>query len=618
MSPSIVIDSDSSVISYDLKSLWTMTSDSSMYGGSYMSIKRDANQTTTSTPMLTFNFPGSAVHFYGRPTDDLRLNYTLDFTAVHPADTSSTKTISGKTGGHLWGLDNLPDRSHTISLIPAGGELVFDYAIVTPTTSTYLATHTLVVDDTDPVIKYAGGGWTSRSGTQFPGGISFNNTQHGSSKQGDTFTFDFVGRSIAVYGLLNQQAGKLSSTYSIDGGPATTFTAYNGTQASSQDTWALHQKFFSADVTAGRHTLTVTVGEVTGSQMFWLDYISFVAIDSTRLSPAPAPLTPSSTSSGGISTYRIIGSVVGIIAFLLVAAFCLAMRRRRRKGAWGISQGTHQSEHYKPDVLEAPTGPQVLYPPSQPMLPAVPYPDFGQTHAIHHPQAAADAWASQQLQPYPPAAPFPVLFSPAPISNTHGIGLPAGAYTPPADARVMVRQAQADAPVPFAPPPASDAHPTTPPQTQAGAADAPPGVLANHADTAETAALRDEVDRLRRENARIRAQETSETPRPAPPRPRLMSRSAMRGLLMRRLPTMLGIIYLDELSARSTRRVLNPLGGSRIRGDIRAVEMLVHPSPCMRGTLFNKVYRPTLLYHCFCTSRGGRVHNTDARFIKSR
>jgi hypothetical protein len=75
--------------------------------------------------------------------------------------------------------------------------MTFDYAIVTPTTSTSLSGATLIADDTDAVIRFnTDGRWQRESGTRFASGRAYNDTRVGTDRQGDRFTINFNGRSL--------------------------------------------------------------------------------------------------------------------------------------------------------------------------------------------------------------------------------------------------------------------------------------------------------------------------------------------------------------------------------------------------------------------------------------
>lgn len=132
-----------------------------------------------------------------------------------------------------------------------------------------------------------------------------------------------------MFGLLNQQPGALSSTYSVDGSTPVSFAPYNGSQTAQNSTWALHQQFFQADLPSGNHTLLVNVSKVTGSQMFWIDYIIYNNEVSTK-SPSDAPFqgTPVITTTNAKSGI-IAGAVCGGVIILALIMF--VMRRRYRR-----------------------------------------------------------------------------------------------------------------------------------------------------------------------------------------------------------------------------------------------------------------------------------------------
>lgn len=337
MTPSIIVDSASSDIDYFGGTFWQAGTDPATFLGTYSSCRTDG----FGKPTLYFNFHGTAVSFYGHASDDFKLNYTLGSFANIQGNTSFTHGLAGKTGVRWWGLDNLNNTINTLSLKPIAGQAILDYIVYTPSNSTLLAGKTLALDDSDSSIHYTGS-WFSQSGTTFAGGLSYQDTRRGSNKTGDSFTIPFTGKSVSVYGLLNQQPGKLSSTYAIDGGPAITFTAFNGTQKSQPDNWLLHQKFFSKDVSDGPHNLTVTVGEVTGGQTFWLDYVLYNGTSATRLSP----VKPSKPNVALITALVIMG-----IVFLLLGGCC----RRHRKTIWIRVKGPAPYADFAPPPPPPPT-----------------------------------------------------------------------------------------------------------------------------------------------------------------------------------------------------------------------------------------------------------------------
>ncbi|KAG6918413.1 hypothetical protein DXG01_014818 [Tephrocybe rancida] len=340
----------------------------------------------------------TGVAFFGQPTDDFQLNYTLDGTRSRPAETNFTHGVSGKTGVRLWGVKNITAGYHTISILPTAGQPVLDYIVVTPDPSTYLNEKILVLDDTDSAIKYSGK-WTSDSGTVYPNGVAFNNTRHTSTSAGDTFTLTFTGKfvsicaSISVYGLLEQKPGKHSSSYILDGEPGSTYEySFDANQTGKPDTWLLHQKFFSKDVIPGDHNLTVTINEVSGAQAFWLDYILFEGIGSTTLSPAPpTPTSNTSTSTKQSNTNKLIESLAITGGILFIIFLCFRHRISGRVAQW------RDNRKVEPRVT-----PNVIYPPPSAEL----------HHSINPPTLYAQAHLRTdpppaQLIQHSPPMPFP-------------------------------------------------------------------------------------------------------------------------------------------------------------------------------------------------------------------
>ncbi|KAF9455921.1 hypothetical protein BDZ94DRAFT_1315683 [Collybia nuda] len=358
MAPSILIDSASPEMKYAGEQ-WKLGFDPDVHGGSTNTCRTNLTVSTTTSipPTLLVSFHGTGIRFYGQPSNGFALNYTFDNSRSRVADTNTTQEISGKTGIQLWGVEQVTSGLHSISLIPTGGQPSFDYAVVTPTSSSPLNEKILVLDDTDLQIKY-NGVWVPETGKRFPNGIAFGDTMRGTTRKGDSMTLGFVGSSISVYGLLNQRPGILSSTYSIDGGPPTTFTAYNGSQTAASDIWSLSQRFFFKEVIPGNHTLTVTVSEITGSQVFYIDYITFEGTSATSLTPK------STTQSGSKSSHeKLIGGIVAGGIVLLILLSCLRAKFQRMVKSWRSQNPSDHGTYVPPPVYEPPLHPPPLHAP---------------------------------------------------------------------------------------------------------------------------------------------------------------------------------------------------------------------------------------------------------------
>lgn len=187
-----------------------------------------------------------------------------------------------------------------------------------------------------------------------------------------------IGEVVAVYGVLQQVPGTLTISFSVDDAKPTLYTPWNGTQTNTSE-WIVGFQLFEMSVSAGPHTLRVSLQEATGSQvhtspdwpvlililqaqMLWLDSIGIQAALTTTLSnvaggsgsgsgvgttgaggitpvPTLGTTTPSfntNTSSGsGLSGGAIGGLAGGLSVFAAIVLFILRrwLAARRNKPA---------------------------------------------------------------------------------------------------------------------------------------------------------------------------------------------------------------------------------------------------------------------------------------------
>ncbi|KAF8961759.1 hypothetical protein BDZ97DRAFT_1759763 [Flammula alnicola] len=210
---------------------------------------------------------GSDINIYGTLTNTVSMRYSFDNGSMITATVSPTiPTVQQErvlinrgfyrhqSGVNLLSLQGSAAKiSHILELFPTSGLLSIDYITVKPSKYTNITGHNLIIDDTDERSN------TPALGTK-PRAIS-----HYSDHRG----------SISVYGLLHPQAGKLSASFSVDGGASTNFTPYDGSQTANASSWLLFQQFFHQDLAPGNHSLLVTLEQATGSQMLWIDSIIY-------------------------------------------------------------------------------------------------------------------------------------------------------------------------------------------------------------------------------------------------------------------------------------------------------------------------------------------------------
>ncbi|KAF7332917.1 Amidohydro-rel domain-containing protein [Mycena venus] len=218
-----------------------------------------------------------------------------------------------------------------------------------------------IVDDRDPSIVY--------TGTWVVGGTSHENgnTVSSSVKVGDHFSVPFTGTAIAVYGTFDSSSSGVQTSYSIDGGSATTVTS----PSSGKDSYK--QLFWQSDaISSGPHNLIVTMVAVNnvgdGEGTIWFDYFNITApttsTPSSGLTSGPSAelasgsSTPSSTSASSFPTISsttvtheslhaaLIGGIVGGIALLIAFAIAVALLlrwKRRVDGLLGMSASNNPS-----------------------------------------------------------------------------------------------------------------------------------------------------------------------------------------------------------------------------------------------------------------------------------
>ncbi|KIM37208.1 hypothetical protein M413DRAFT_448702 [Hebeloma cylindrosporum] len=302
-----------------------------------LSICHTEIQNTTSPPKLSIDFYGSEINLYGPVTGNIAMNYTIDGTSVRPAVLSSD-AASGKRGiVNIWNVQGLSETVyHTMELFPSNGLFTLDYITIAPTKYSVFTGFNLIIDDADPALHYSGN-WTHSAGEDFAlGSVLYERTMTGTNMTGSTLRFDFIGSSVTVYGLLNQQAGKLTAAFSVDGKPPPTkFTPFDGSQTVNTSSWLLSQRFFHQDLVPGNHSLLVTLDEITDSQTLWIDSIVFEGTSSTTIGQ------PSNAGTGGTNAPTNNfpnGAIVGLVIAFLFILFTFAYLKERVKRYLGLGK----------------------------------------------------------------------------------------------------------------------------------------------------------------------------------------------------------------------------------------------------------------------------------------
>ncbi|KAK7453501.1 hypothetical protein VKT23_011778 [Stygiomarasmius scandens] len=341
----------------------------------------------TTTARYTVTFNGSSISLFG-------------FTPISPPFNSTFQVASQFSGpftrlsypdqalGCQWYTSPPQVASNANQLIFSDlYGMAFDYALVTVGSGTDLRGKTILVDDTNPEIKWSGS-WDDtinhnlKVGTTLPvdppgseeekrsihitsRSIGFTSTiiphgngTHDSATKGDSFTFRFAGSSVLVAGILpsianrdvSRAAGVLTMNFTLDGN--TTTRQFFSTDSQLN---IFHFVYFQNDtLDPGNHTLTATVADIQGegSVSAIIDYITYkpsfgllvekpVFNDDTPNSTTTSLPPPQNTSLVGKDNSdhntpvgAIAGGVVaGVIILLALLIGGLFYYRRKRREA---------------------------------------------------------------------------------------------------------------------------------------------------------------------------------------------------------------------------------------------------------------------------------------------
>ncbi|KAJ7584357.1 hypothetical protein C8J56DRAFT_789922 [Mycena floridula] len=322
-------------------------------GQSVEKLKRKTDQFSAGTGIL---FVGNAPELSDAASPK-SFNVSIDSNALYVAKFQFPSGIN-QWYHQFYQSPLLLDGKHSINLssIVTG----VDYAVVTAGQTTPLSGTTILVDDDNPEITYSGSGWQRNTdliqvGSGYLDAEPVGNATHRSATVGDSFSFQFSGTSVALYGVFDwTEIGKMSVVFTLDGRHTTQdfIAAAGGTAPYQQQNHFL--LFEQADLQATNHTVSTTITYADGNRDLIFDYITYVAAFSslatkpkftsslasssvqsstatststTSPSPSPAP----KKSSGAI----IGGSIAAVVIFLiaLFAIFFFIRRRRSRNSS---------------------------------------------------------------------------------------------------------------------------------------------------------------------------------------------------------------------------------------------------------------------------------------------
>ncbi|KAJ7670868.1 hypothetical protein DFH06DRAFT_1468558 [Mycena polygramma] len=309
----------------------------SLYNGS-MFIPLGSNGAIWEWALL---FEGISVSLVGvTPPDWYNQTIGLAYIANDPDHVVSADQIrpytypSAAAGGQFYTSGTLPASGHMFLVLSNASGISIDYALVTAGDSTSLQGQTIIVDDASPEISW-NGNWTAHDnltvlveylvpapvvfaqGPPPPDGgqlddfanianvSSHANTTHESSTVGDSFTFQFAGTSLSIFGFTPGGTASdwlLEIDFTLDGNATTkVFTYSNDPLATVKP----NVVYFNAalDAATGNHTLVAKIVDVAGNPppAAIIDYITYRPSFAT-IADKPKFLVPASNATGAASS----------------------------------------------------------------------------------------------------------------------------------------------------------------------------------------------------------------------------------------------------------------------------------------------------------------------------
>ncbi|KIM45647.1 hypothetical protein M413DRAFT_442297 [Hebeloma cylindrosporum] len=254
------------------------------------------------------------------------------------------------------------------------------------------------VDDNDPQIHYSGGLWEVLRGSS----QQYQGTVHSTWDFNATATFSFDGIGVRVYATIPSGTGTSVVDYSLDAG-----SSLRVWQTSGSAPVYGKEVFYSGLLPLRTHTLVMSNMGEDDDMDFELDRIvvelegssgasatsSSLSIASTQTPITTTTSSSSATSSKSSPVPKIVGSVIGALAFFCILVFVFfRYRRSERKAALSQQVDETPTPFYPQRQKSSP-------PSALPLTPYVP----GASSATSEPEPSSNltqsATASSQVSP---------------------------------------------------------------------------------------------------------------------------------------------------------------------------------------------------------------------------
>ncbi|KAK0447721.1 hypothetical protein EV421DRAFT_1787786 [Armillaria borealis] len=332
----ILLDDAAFSPGFSPSSVWG-SSHGQLWYHNYSSWAKNTDGSTSTYGSFSVTFEGISIAFTGNtPGTSNKQDFSV---SIDGADAYVASYPSPAEYLQWYMSPILEEGNHTITLSELDN-IDVDYAIVAVGNQTTVQGKDILVDDTSNAIVW-NGNWQTNTSTLahitrvFVDNHPLGNSTKDSSTAGDSFSFQFTGTNVSVFGAQRISIiGGISSDFSVDGGKTTTFSTTSN--ASGND--IANTMFFSSPIlTSGTHTLFMNITE---DYITYSDQVSDSKSSSSPTSSSGSSGTNTPSSSGTSSPYSppkttqfagiVGGAVGGSVALLLIIGALIWWRRSKR------------------------------------------------------------------------------------------------------------------------------------------------------------------------------------------------------------------------------------------------------------------------------------------------
>ncbi|TFK61072.1 hypothetical protein BDN72DRAFT_849982 [Pluteus cervinus] len=225
----------------------------------------------TETGTFSFTFNGTSVAFVGEAPTSTHLEPCVYIDGGNPIYLEASVSTYQE-----WFQSPVLDYGEHTVLVTNFQQGSVDYAAVTiPDQESTPPNSTVIFDDTVPSVVYTGT-WTTQPPSEYDSVFPYSNTSHFTTVLDSSFTINFSGTAISLYGLTPSgstfAASQLVVNYTIDGHSPVS-TSYDNTPLGPYPAQPNYLLFESQTLNSGPHVLQAQIIKCSGTTFFF-DYFT--------------------------------------------------------------------------------------------------------------------------------------------------------------------------------------------------------------------------------------------------------------------------------------------------------------------------------------------------------